>query len=937
MKKIFILLFIIVISISLMGEWNMKWLENQFHLTVTNYGVIGHNVMTGDAGGYWPSGYPAENYVYGSGIWFGALMDTLITGSDTLRDTLVTAGYHPSSGCSEFVPGWDADFPYNEPDEIIYVSGEYNNGFSWPIKSSTGYDSILSFRDTYTHYNDLDANCHFSTENHPLGIQVNQFTYTWYGPLLEDIQFIKLTVINDNPDFRDLKQCYFAYLADLDIGNESGSLANDRIGFIDTMTVDYAGSMDTLMQLNTGYQFQVVSETGWAHKPGIPSIVYLSSPIATHDIDLHHDSSYIIPLGSEIGMTSFNYFTLATDPSTKEERYQLIAGYDHLNFNIGDPEASYRPFPNWGEGTAGYPGQTQYEDGDKRFIMSCGPFDLQYGDSVSIVFAIAINKDSSVIVDNSLAIINFWNNYLNNKINLLSPADNSEIASNTDFSWQPFTSTDSFRFDISSVYNDTALMITGENTGTYKFNTQLLPDGKYSWNIWNYNVNFFESHSDKWLTVIDNPNKNGIPHIDEFDAVITNDRCYLTWDIFDPDGETLLKNIIITRSEYNDTILNISTYNDNYSFSAFNYLPDGNYKAFIKAIDDSLASDTSYDYFSYSCTRPHDPVSPSGGNNNTVSINVIAYNTDLIESKDYSVHFDYPNKTLSFSDNLILPYIVYSNMDTAIVLSDSAVFTFMQSATEYYINDNIYYSPIFDGIGLEIIIADSLSMHYDSVNVINDIGTIYPESLLILADLELEIFGGRDIDLHWHLNGDSIYIDPIISGYSDIIPYDSVTQYNYLFGNTSSYLNSSSASRTLLYIAGANIYFNNPGRAYPMDTLWYPEEGEIWRVFSSGDRLPLKGDIYTFRPTGMNERFEHSLTLKTNSLITYNKVIMDIIGYGDCNIKLYDITGRMIKDVFSGTVSGTKHIVIDNNFSTGIYFIKDTENHFEPGKIILIK
>ena len=376
---------------------------------------------------------------------------------------------------------------------------------------------------------------------------------------------------------------------------------------------------------------------------------------------------------------------------------------------------------------------------------------------------------------------------------------------------------------------------------------RLLPDGKYFWQIWNYNNHFFEAHSNKRLVIINNPNINGVPHIDEFDANIPSDRCYLTWDIFDPDGDNILKDIFIIRELYNDTILHINTYDDNYSFSAYNYLPDGDYTAFIVAPDDSLAYDSTYDYFSYNGTRPQDISSATGGNNNTISINAIAYNIDLIKANKYTIHFDYPQ----LGSYIYLPYTVYDSTESALVLSDTAVFN-------KYTSNNPYYSPLFDGIGLEIIIADSLSMSYDSVKVINDIGTAYPESLLSFSEVSgLQLFGGRDIDLHWHLDGDSIYIDPTLLDYSDIIPYNTIEQYNYFFGTTDStytYLNSSTASRSAMYVAGTNTYFNYSGRAYPMDTLWYPEEGEIWRIYSSGDRLPIKGDAYTFTPTGINNR-----------------------------------------------------------------------------------
>ncbi|MGE3062104.1 MAG: hypothetical protein AB7T10_00505 [bacterium] len=405
---------------------------NEMNMYISNFGIYGQNNWTGNSGGWWPRAYPSETYIFGAGVWVGALVDTGFTvdGTDTtwLTDTLVTCGYDANSGTTEFVPG---DIDPNAPDrpspwtnawDIVYVSTEENGGQPWPIKTTTGADSVVSMQDSYCEYNDKDSAAHIAIENKPLEIEVMQTSYAWVGPLKEDIVFLKFDIRNDRTDGEDLKKCFIGLAADNDIGNEADDAANDLLGFIDTMTVDYNGVEDTLMQINVGYQFQLESEAGWHDTPGIIAYKYMQSPIATERVDLYHDESVVIEPGldtiytdstrtvidtilpRQIGMTTFNYFTIATDPSTKQARYVTLAGYDHTAFNPLDPDVSFRPFPVWGTGVAGFPGQTQDPSlaADKRFVMSSGPFTLFNDSTVTVIIAIIMSKNSDEMLDKML-------------------------------------------------------------------------------------------------------------------------------------------------------------------------------------------------------------------------------------------------------------------------------------------------------------------------------------------------------------------------------------------------------------------------------------------------------------------------------------------------------------------------------------------------------
>jgi len=405
MKKGIILVILLFLFTMLFADWDAKrYGGNQLTIMLTNYGIFGQNVLTGSSGAYWPAGYPDETYIFGAGIWFGGLIDT---SGDTLCDTLVSAGYRPASGVTEFSPGDDIN---HDSTDIVYLSNSDNNGLGWPIKDEEGNDYVFSDIDAFCLFNDKDSSQHFTEENLPLDIEVREYGYEWNTVFLQDVKFIKYIVKNARTDGKTIKNAYISVATDNDIGNESGSAANDILGFIDTITTNYGNTADTLIQLNTVYQFQLDSEPGWEHTPAIISYILLQTPKATDSIDLYHDGNFIIEPGQEIGLTSLYSFSLQTDPVNKEERYQLLAGYDHLSFDPNDPEASYEPFPTWGQGTSGYPGQTESESSDKRFILSTGPFTLSPGDSVEYVFAICMNRSVDDIVPNASYLIYLWHN-----------------------------------------------------------------------------------------------------------------------------------------------------------------------------------------------------------------------------------------------------------------------------------------------------------------------------------------------------------------------------------------------------------------------------------------------------------------------------------------------------------------------------------------------
>jgi len=365
---------------------------------ITNYGTFGHDVVYNNAGGWWPRDRRNETYIYGAGLWVGALKRNE---TDPAKwDTVVTFFYNPNNGQSEgapaLVPTWikrdtivsepdytDYSSAATDPQARVYLSNSDNAGYGWPIKevTETGdtVDYILSTLDSYTRYTDLDPNRQ-EYGLRPLGILVDQWTYQFDFPGLKDITFLLWRIKNISND--TLKDVYIGACYDYDIGMGGSEL----VGFV--RTYDFgSGPVD----LNLAYQYQIVPEPGWIGvdgngMPGVIGSVFLENPLATDTVVIVDTigtpvgPDTILP-GEPLGMTAFKIFTLAIDPRNDNERYPIMAGWD-------PPEAGGRYNPYM---------EDIYGPDDKRFIQVSGPFDMAPGDETELVVALVTATDSNNI------------------------------------------------------------------------------------------------------------------------------------------------------------------------------------------------------------------------------------------------------------------------------------------------------------------------------------------------------------------------------------------------------------------------------------------------------------------------------------------------------------------------------------------------------------
>lgn len=334
--------------------------------------------------GDWPSG-SGHNYLFGAGYWIGVL--------DPLRtrgDTAVSWSYNPNSGQSEFCPTTpDGDAGrYLDSLARIYDSKDPQDTTQWPERDSLGRAIIVSDQELWTIDNDLGP--FMVPPDSAIGVQVIRRTYAWDSPgpwgAIFKVEFDVKNVTGrwgGNP--HTLSHMNVGFCVDADIGNESGSNANDLVYLDRTPDSPYP---------NLAVQYQLAQEPGWSIPPPyFIGIKFVPGPLNnTGDtIKIRSDSVIgypeydhdILP-GQPLGMTAFQIFTIDVDPSTASDRYLELSGRYYRTPTI---YSAYQ--------------KDTFGPADKRFLLSCGPFDLANDSSVTLTAEIIGGLDSAQILHNA--------------------------------------------------------------------------------------------------------------------------------------------------------------------------------------------------------------------------------------------------------------------------------------------------------------------------------------------------------------------------------------------------------------------------------------------------------------------------------------------------------------------------------------------------------
>jgi len=378
---------------------------NQVEMCISNFGKFAQSAM-GGPGCWWPKG-SGHTYIYGAGLWFGTI--------DLLScDTIVTVGYGPHGGETEFGPGLSG-MPVSHPDAIIYMAPD-----NWPPPDSTfpmAPQIPISHQDSWCCFNDSDSVYHMPDDTRPIGIEVYQTVYDWNIPAIEDIIF--MTYELKNVSGHGLRDCYIGIVFDAEIAFHMRTAilekpyyigsnlyivddlayawtCNDSSPGIGTVGFDL---LQTPFDLQPG---QDKDNDGILDQYERDSAYYVNNlPPQKWDIDNDcmpdwRDASE----NPQLEMTAFKRFTLNLEPNKDNERYLTLAGY---NFRTG----KYEPYDT----TAPEP------EPRERALMSSGPFNIAPESTITIVFAVVLadyGTDATPPAETCLVLTDYWAQYVYN-------------------------------------------------------------------------------------------------------------------------------------------------------------------------------------------------------------------------------------------------------------------------------------------------------------------------------------------------------------------------------------------------------------------------------------------------------------------------------------------------------------------------------------------
>lgn len=406
-----------------------------YEVPKVNYPATG--VHGGFAASLWLGGLDASNQLHtaaqtyrqaGSDFWPGPL-DTLNATTDTATfinyDKIWKVSYidinnfiinfnNGNIAANTYTPTtdiltWPAKGTGTHSRNLAPFVDVNNNGIYDPLVGGD-YPKIKGDETLYYIFND-NFTTHSETGGLPFGVEVHAMAYA-YGcnGILNGRNELAYTTFYDykiyNRSNNNYHRMYVGFWTDGDLGcyldDYIGSSQFDHLGFIYNST----GSDNPSCGGTNAY----------GNYPPAAGTTVLKSPLATADgVDNDYDGLTDEP-GEELGMSYFDYYnnnigmfpTASTNPSNKYHYYNYLHGqwkdstyftYGGNAYGPGTPTqfvypGSLCPQAGWNEYSAGNLA------GDRRYIVSSGPFDLNAKQSTEVEYAYVWSVDSLVINSN---------------------------------------------------------------------------------------------------------------------------------------------------------------------------------------------------------------------------------------------------------------------------------------------------------------------------------------------------------------------------------------------------------------------------------------------------------------------------------------------------------------------------------------------------------
>lgn len=368
---------------------------NNLQMVVSNIGSFAFDPsgsLGKNDGLYFPRG-TNKTVVFASGLWLGGR----VNGSPRVA----VAEYS-----SEYSPGPMVDGTY-QPDQARFRVYKVDRGddaagnadyLDWPVadgapiaQTASGEDSvdadgypvpyIVGDQALFSVYNDADPAAHTNTAGStlPLGIEVRQYVFGYArGGALGNSVYLVFQFINKGAD--SLEETFASVWCDPDVGDAG----DDLVG------------CDTVLSL--GYAYNEGADEIYGEGAPAVGFDFLEGPA----IPSPGDSATVRGVWRQgyrnLPMTSFNrYSNNDGDPQNATETINYMKGLSASGATVIDPiSGEPTKFQLYGDPVTG-DGWLDVNPGDRRFMMTSGPFTMAPGDTQQVIVAVLVGQGTDAV------------------------------------------------------------------------------------------------------------------------------------------------------------------------------------------------------------------------------------------------------------------------------------------------------------------------------------------------------------------------------------------------------------------------------------------------------------------------------------------------------------------------------------------------------------
>ena len=343
---------------------------NRIRNWFSNIGEITTLPTIRTAGLEWPTG-TGLTAVFTSGLWIAGK----VNGEIRTAAAEYSSEFQPGKVIYDSVTAAQPGIP-DDPTLAKYKIYTINRGdvtsddyLNWPVADGAPVDAegkplLLGDQTHWYVCNDFESEVHRNLwDSNPLGLEVQTTVWGYNTPEFRDVMFIKWLIINKSG--QTIQDAYIGIWSDPDVGQA---------------TDDYVGC-DTILNIGYCYNGDSLDRDYGLYPPAV-GYDLLQGPIVPSVGDSAFASGEWIQNYKNINMTAFIKYTNASDvfrdPDGRIVVYYYLRGLTYDGKNWRDPDGNIIHHLYAGDPVT-KSGYTEFDDddpGDRRFLMSSGPFDL---------------------------------------------------------------------------------------------------------------------------------------------------------------------------------------------------------------------------------------------------------------------------------------------------------------------------------------------------------------------------------------------------------------------------------------------------------------------------------------------------------------------------------------------------------------------------------